>query len=87
MQPSWFNGARYLPVRYERRAGIYEAFTLLQASIITLYQIQRFCQALSEGSSRRASGTPRLADRSVSTRNDAAPRPRSASRSAPVLHP
>ncbi len=32
-----------LPVRYERRADIYEAFTLLQASLITLRQIRRFC--------------------------------------------
>ncbi len=37
------NRARRLPVRYERRADIYESFTLLQASIITLNQIHRFC--------------------------------------------
>jgi hypothetical protein len=30
-------------LRYERRADIYESFTLLQASIITLNQIHRFC--------------------------------------------
>ncbi len=40
---AWFNRARRLPVRYERRADIYEAFTFLQASLITLRQIQRFC--------------------------------------------
>ncbi|PIK73969.1 IS5 family transposase [Methylobacterium frigidaeris] len=40
---AWFNRARRLPVRYERRADIYEAFTLIQASLITLNQIQRFC--------------------------------------------
>ncbi|GJD66490.1 hypothetical protein MPEAHAMD_6688 [Methylobacterium frigidaeris] len=43
---AWFNRARRLPVRDERRADIYEAFTLLQASIITLHQIERFCEAL-----------------------------------------
>ncbi len=32
---AWFNRARRLPVRYERRADIYEAFTL--------HQIERFC--------------------------------------------
>lgn len=40
---AWFNRARRLLVRYERRADIYEAFTLLQASLITLHQIERFC--------------------------------------------
>ena len=40
---AWFNRARRLPVRYERRADIYEAFTFLQASLITLNQIKRFC--------------------------------------------
>ncbi len=39
---AWFNRTRRLPVRYERRADIYEAFTLLQASLITLNQIKRF---------------------------------------------
>ena len=40
---AWFNRARRLPVRYERRTDIYEAFTLLQASLITLRQIRWFC--------------------------------------------
>ncbi|SFV05854.1 Transposase DDE domain-containing protein [Methylobacterium sp. 174MFSha1.1] len=40
---AWFNRARRSPVRYERRADIDEAFTLLQASIIILHQIERFC--------------------------------------------
>ncbi|BCM86707.1 hypothetical protein mvi_52180 [Methylobacterium indicum] len=40
---AWFNRARRLPVRYERRADIYEAFTFLQASLITIRQIERFC--------------------------------------------
>lgn len=33
---AWFNRFRRLPVRYERRADIYEAFTSLAASLITL---------------------------------------------------
>ncbi|MDE4915141.1 IS5 family transposase [Methylobacterium sp. 092160098-2] len=40
---AWFNRFRRLPVRYERRADIYEAFTSLAASLITLNQIKRFC--------------------------------------------
>ncbi|SFG34297.1 Transposase DDE domain-containing protein [Methylobacterium gossipiicola] len=36
---AWFNRFRRLPIRYERRADIYEAFT----SLITLNQIRRFC--------------------------------------------
>ena len=40
---AWFNRFRRLPVRYERRADIYEAFTNLAASLITLNQIRRFC--------------------------------------------
>ncbi|SEP51320.1 Transposase DDE domain-containing protein [Methylobacterium sp. ap11] len=40
---AWFNRARRLPVRYEHRADIYEAFTFLQDSLITLRQVQRFC--------------------------------------------
>nr|WP_244435319.1 IS5 family transposase [Methylobacterium sp. B34] len=40
---AWFNRFRRLPVRYERRADIYEAFTSLAASLITLNQIRRFC--------------------------------------------
>ncbi len=35
---AWFNRARRLPVRYERSADIYGAFTFPQASLITLYQ-------------------------------------------------
>ncbi len=40
---AWFNRARRLPVRYERRADIYEAFTFLQANPIIINQIERFC--------------------------------------------
>lgn len=40
---AWFNCFRRLPVRYERRADIYEAFTSLAASLITLNQIKQFC--------------------------------------------
>ncbi|RYY07616.1 MAG: IS5 family transposase [Alphaproteobacteria bacterium] len=40
---AWFNRFRRLPIRYERRADIYEAFTSLAASLITLNQIRRFC--------------------------------------------
>ncbi|TXN41390.1 IS5 family transposase [Methylobacterium sp. WL93] len=40
---AWFNRFRRLPVRYERRADIYKAFTNLAASLITLNQIRRFC--------------------------------------------
>ncbi|KMO33210.1 transposase, partial [Methylobacterium tarhaniae] len=40
---AWSTRARRLPIRYERRADIYEAFTVLQASLITLHQIERFC--------------------------------------------
>ena len=40
---AWFNRFRRLPIRYERRSDIYEAFTSLAASLITLNQIKRFC--------------------------------------------
>jgi transposase len=40
---AWFNRFRRLPIRYERRADIYEAFTSLTACLITLNQIRRFC--------------------------------------------
>ena len=40
---AWFNRACRLPLRYERRADLYEACTFLQASPITLHQIKRFC--------------------------------------------
>lgn len=40
---AWFNRFRRLSIGYERRAHIYEAFTSLAASIITLNQIKRFC--------------------------------------------
>ena len=40
---AWFNRFRRLPIRYERRSDIYEAFTSLAASLITLKQIKRFC--------------------------------------------
>ncbi|MFJ7441732.1 hypothetical protein ACIQW5_29615, partial [Methylorubrum thiocyanatum] len=40
---AWFNSFRRLSIRYERRSDIYEAFTTLAASLITLNQIKRFC--------------------------------------------
>ena len=40
---AWFNRFRRLPIRYERRADIYQAFTSLAASLVTLNQIRRFC--------------------------------------------
>lgn len=40
---AWFHRFRRLPVRYERRADIYEAFTSLVASVITVNQIEQFC--------------------------------------------
>jgi transposase len=40
---AWFNRFRRLPIRYEHRADIYQAFTSLAASLITLNQIKRFC--------------------------------------------
>jgi transposase len=40
---AWFNRFRRLPIRYERRSDIDEAFTSLAASLITLNQIKRFC--------------------------------------------
>lgn len=33
---AWFNRFRRLPVRYQRRSDIYEAFTTLTASLITI---------------------------------------------------
>jgi hypothetical protein len=33
-------------IRYERRADIHEAFTLLGCALICLNQIRRLCQAL-----------------------------------------
>ncbi|TXN60385.1 IS5 family transposase [Methylobacterium sp. WL18] len=43
---AWFNRFRRLPIRYERRADIYKAFTSLAASLITLNS--------SDGSFRRS---------------------------------
>ncbi len=40
---AWFSRARRLPDRYERRADIYGAFTVLRASLITVRQITRVC--------------------------------------------
>ena len=40
---AWFNRFRRLPIRYEHRDDIYEAFTRLAASLITLRQIKQFC--------------------------------------------
>lgn len=39
----WFMRFRRLPIRYERCADIYQAFTNLAASLITLNQIGRCC--------------------------------------------
>ncbi len=39
---AWLNRFRRLPVRYERRGAIHEAFT----SLITLNQIKRLCWTL-----------------------------------------
>jgi transposase len=43
---AWFARFRCLPICYERRSDIYEAFTSLAASLITLNQCSRFCVAL-----------------------------------------
>ncbi len=51
---AWFNRARRCPSRYERRADIYEAFHLLQASLITLPR--------SGGSVRRLLDSPGASD-------------------------
>ncbi len=40
---AWFTRFRRLPIHYERRADIYEAFTSLAARIMTLNQIRRLC--------------------------------------------
>ena len=40
---AWFDRFRRLSIRYEQRADIYEAFTCLAASLITLNQIKWFC--------------------------------------------
>ena len=40
---AWSNRCRRLPIRYERRDNIYEAFTSLAASLIALNQVRRFC--------------------------------------------
>lgn len=40
---AWFNRFRRLPIRYERRTDICQAFTTLAAAIITFNQIRRFC--------------------------------------------
>ena len=39
---AWLNRFHRLPNRYERRADIYEAFTSIAASLVTLNQIRRF---------------------------------------------
>ena len=43
---AWFNRFRRLPVRYERRADIYQAFTSLAASLITFNQIRALVRVL-----------------------------------------
>jgi transposase len=40
---AWLNRFRRLPVRYERCADVFEAFTSLAASVSTFNQIKRFC--------------------------------------------
>jgi IS5 family transposase len=40
---AWLNRMRRLTIRYERRADIHEAFTLLGCALICLNQIRRFC--------------------------------------------
>ena len=40
---AWLNRLRRLTVRYERRADIHEAFTLLGCALVCLNQISRFC--------------------------------------------
>jgi transposase len=40
---AWLNRFRRLAIRYERRADIHEAFTLLGCALICLNQIRRFC--------------------------------------------
>jgi transposase len=43
---AWLKRFRRLAIRYERRADIHEAFTLLGCVLICLNQIGRFCQVL-----------------------------------------
>ena len=40
---AWLNRFRRLAIRYERRADIHQAFTLLGCALICLNQIRRFC--------------------------------------------
>jgi transposase len=40
---AWLNRFRRLTVRYERRADIHLAFTILGCALICLNQIRRFC--------------------------------------------
>lgn len=40
---AWLNRCRRLTVRYERRADIHLAFTVLGCALICLNQIHRFC--------------------------------------------
>lgn len=40
-----FTRSRRLPIGYERRADIYQAFSNLAASLTTLNQIRQFCNA------------------------------------------
>ena len=40
---AWFNDFRRLPIRYERRDGIYDAFTTLAQALITFNQCRWFC--------------------------------------------
>ena len=40
---AWLSRFRRLAIRYERRADIHEAFTVLGCALICLNQIRRFC--------------------------------------------
>ena len=40
---AWLDRFRCLAIRYERRADIHEAFTILGCALICLNQISRFC--------------------------------------------
>ena len=40
---AWLNRFRRLSVRYERRADIHLAFSILGCALVCLNQIRRFC--------------------------------------------
>jgi hypothetical protein len=53
---AWFNRFRRLPIRFERRAEIYEAFTSLAASLITFNQIRALVRVLRRDSPHGSGG-------------------------------